>query len=698
MPSPDHSTLPPARTRAARAGAFWLALALWLCLAPAPTRAAVDSPPPPLPSSATDDGLILRAREALRRRDRQVLADALQSATAVHHPLAMWVDYWELSNRLADARQGELDAFYARWPGTYVEDRLRNDWLLELGRRSDWTDYRVEYPRFALKDDPQATCYWLLTQHLEGKDVRDAAIAAWTATRAPDDGCARLGSVLFEAHVFTRADVWRQIRQASEFDRQPAVRAAAELLGKATARAVDNLWVNPARYLAHRPDLGGETGHELALLALMRLAAADPEAAADRLAQTWHRRLPMPMAATAWAQIGKQAGFKLMAQAADDARLAWKLWDAASKPNTLPPWGDDLLAGQVRAALRQPDRDRLRWPLVLRAIAAMTPAAQEEPAWVYWKARATLALARPGPDGDAARSDARAGLASIAARLGFYGLLAAEDLGGGVRLPEPPAPLSESEREAPRGRPGLVRGLHLIAMGLRSEGVREWNFTTRDLPERELLAAAGWACEREVWDRCIQASSRTRFEIDIAQRFPLPFLDQVVAQAHQAGLDPAVLYGLMRQESRFVLDANSSAGAGGLMQLMPATARWTAKKIGMPFRPEMLADRDINLQLGMAYFKRVLDDFDGSLPLATAAYNAGPRRTRRWRETEAPVDAAAWAEGIPFNETRGYVKNVLANSVIYALRLGAAAPTLKDRLGGPIGLPAAGADADRDLP
>jgi soluble lytic murein transglycosylase len=120
------------------------------------------------------------------------------------------------------------------------------------------------------------------------------------------------------------------------------------------------------------------------------------------------------------------------------------------------------------------------------------------------------------------------------------------------------------------------------------------------------------------------------------------------------------------------------------MQLMPATARMTARWLGVDFRPETVADRDVNLQLGAAYLKRVLDDFGASVPLAAAAYNAGPNRPRRWREG-ATVEAAAWVEGIPFNETRDYVKKVLSNAVDYAAALGATSPTLKARLGATIG-------------
>jgi soluble lytic murein transglycosylase len=258
--------------------------------------------------------------------------------------------------------------------------------------------------------------------------------------------------------------------------------------------------------------------------------------------------------------------------------------------------------------------------------------------------------------------------------------------------------LTAAEREAPRQQPGFARALQLIELGLRNEGVREWNFTLRGLGERELLAAAQLACEREVWDRCINTSDRTKGEIDMAQRFPLPFREQVEAKARAVGLEPALLFGLIRQESRFISDARSGVGASGLMQLMPATAKWTARKVGLDYRADMITDRDTNLHLGAAYLKRLLDDFDGSLAMAAAAYNAGPGRPRRWREG-ALMEPAAWAETIPFNETRDYVKKVLSNSVYYAAMLGQGLPTLKSRLGAPVGPrdPAA-LPPDRDLP
>jgi len=153
----------------------------------------------------------------------------------------MWVDYWELSNRLADAQQEEIDGFTERWKGSYVEDRLRNDWLLELGRRADWAHFAQEYPRFRMNDDRDVACCALLVEHLAGTDVRAAARAAWAAQRDADEGCAAMASTLYEAGRFTASDVWRKARLAIEGGRPRAARQAVELIGPSAAKAFDEM-------------------------------------------------------------------------------------------------------------------------------------------------------------------------------------------------------------------------------------------------------------------------------------------------------------------------------------------------------------------------------------------------------------------------------------------------------------------------
>ena len=646
-------------------------------------------------SAQVGDDAIVEAREALRKKDAARLSALRERVVAARHPLASWVDYWDLGSRLSDAQQADLDAFYARWSGTYVEDRLRNDWLLELGKRRDWANFRVEFPRFRMNDDREVTCYALLTQHLDGQDVRAAAVAAWHAQRDYSEGCHLLASTLVEARVVAVDDIWQEVRLSVDANRARAARSAAALISAPAAQSVAELMDNPARFLKRRPWTPSPLSRELALLAVMRLAASDPEDAAAALGATWQRTLGEERAALAWAVTARHAAIKLLPQATDYAQRAWKI---QREHGHAPAWTDDTLAWMVRAALRTARVDRDRWTLVAQSIDAMSANERRDPAWDYWRARASQGRARSGPAGDADRAAGRQALQTLASGLGFHAFLAAHDLEQGPRLPPAPAPLTEAERKAAAEHPGLLRGLRMASIGLRDEGRREWNFSLRGMHDRELLAAAQMACDAADWQLCINTSERTRHEIDVHQRYPMPFADAIRQQAAAQGLDPAFVFGLIRQETRFMATLRSHAGASGLMQLMPATARWTARKAGVDYRADRINEVDLNLRLGTTYLKLVLDDFAGSQPLAAAAYNAGPGRPRRWREGPT-MDAAAWAENVPFNETRDYVRKVLGNAVVYATLLGAEAPSLRQRLGPTIGPREAGSPAsDRELP
>jgi soluble lytic murein transglycosylase len=684
---PDSVYEAPRRRRAARhsvASSLLAALAVAVAATALPARVEAQS----------FDRTVLDAREALRKRDRVRLAQLRSQAAAEKNPLALWVDYWELTNRINEVQQAEFAAFAERWSGSYVEDRMRNDWLLELGRRRDWANFAIEYPRFRMNDDREVSCYALVTDQLAGRDVKDAGLAAWLAQKDADDGCAVLAATLYGAKALAPADVWKKVRLSVEAGKPRAARQAGALLSESVGTAIGELVDSPAIYLAKKASTATRNDAELTTLALMRLAANDSEAAASLLAERWERALPPELASWTWASVARQSAMKLNPAAADQFLRAGRLLSKTSREIELP---DDILAWKVRAALRA-DGGRARWQQVIQAVNAMTPNEQKDAAWTYWKARGLKSIARDSQEGETLLATSRELLAGIAGELSFYGALAAEELGQPQALPARAAPPTPAEREAVATQPGLVRGLVLVSIGLRNEGVREWNYSIRGLGDRELLAAAQYACDREVWDRCINTSEKTKVEIALEQRFPMPLLQDVSARAREIGLDPAYVYGLIRQESRFIMDARSNVGASGLMQLMPATARWTAKKIGLPYTPALITDRDTNLRLGNAYLKLVLDDMGGSQAMAAAAYNAGPGRPRKWRE--GPVlDAAVWVENIPFAETRDYVKKVLSNATYYAGLLGARSTSIRGRLGRTVGPPDPNAPPpEKDLP
>ena len=674
---------------------------------PAPTRVPAPVPPPapvaheaaalpPAPTadaptgigSHAGDDVIRDARDAFVRHDRARLETLRATALANHLPLAPWVDYWELTNRLTEVSSAEVEQFYVRWPGSYLEDRLRNDWLLEVGHRRDWDAFQRDFPRFRMNDDRDVTCYATLVDHLAGKQVHDVALAQWLAQKDGGEasGCQVMAQALHDDKVFSDDDVWRRLRQTAEFGRQRAARGAATILGKAVLKNVNAMWDSPARFITRKSEIDTTRRNDMIALALARMGANDPAAAALQLQERWQQSLGADNTAWAWAVIAKHGAQSLLPDAVDWANRAW----AARKPRrgeklAPPDWSDEVFAWHARAALRAGSGTQ-RWKDVERAIDAMSPAERADAAWTYWRAQAelALALAAHGADSDAAVAEARRQLKSLSSNVTFYGLLSAEDLGAPFALPPRPVPLTPLERGLAHANIGLQRALALNALDMRDEGRREWNYTLRGMSDRDLMAAAQWACDQSEWQLCINTSERTKGEIDITQRYPMPWRREIMEAATNAGLDPAFVFGLIRQETRFMGNMRSAVGANGLMQLMPNTARWAAKKAGIAYRPDLITDTSTNLRIGSFYLKLVLDSLGGSDPMAAAAYNAGPARPRRWRGGMM-LAPEVWTENVPFYETRDYVKKVMTNAAIYAALLGDKGPQLRPRLGPQIG-------------
>jgi soluble lytic murein transglycosylase len=643
----------------------------------------------PASAQGKPDDVLLEMQQAFRKGDKKKLSALLPQTRG--HVLEAWAAYWELKARLGEASAQEVQDFLTRYAGTYQEDRLRNDWLLLLGQRRDWSNFAAEHPNYRMSDDREVRCYAMVVDHLRtGADVAADVRRNWYTQRDADDGCNFAADRLYTARKLSELDVWRKARLAMETNRPRAARAAVDIVTPEAAAQVAEIQASPVKYLAGRAVAGSRLRKELAVLALIKVAADNPDQAATLLDAKWSVHLNAEERNWTWGVIGKQAATRL-----SDAALGY--YANVTRDADL---NDDLLAWKARAALRQG-----QWKTVLAATRAMSEEGLAEPAWAYWRARALLAgvpaAERTALDAVAATTaadpatlprhraevlEARQLLESIASMHGFYEKLALEDLGQRLTPPPKPAPLTAAEKDAARQNPGLMRALYAIGLGLRAEGVREWNYSTNlhtkgGMSDRDLLAAANLACEREVWDRCINTSERTKTVIDLEQRFPMPYRDAVVKRSREIGIDPAYVYGLIRQESRFIMDARSGVGASGLMQVMPATASWTARKIGMAsFTPDQITDRDTNIAIGTGYLKLVLGDFNGSMPLAAAAYNAGPGRPRNWRNGPQ-MEAAIWAENVPFAETRDYVKKVLANTTSYAAILTGQPQSLKARLG-----------------
>jgi len=606
---------------------------------------------------AAQDDDFLAAREAFRVGDVVKFERSAKSLSG--YPLEPYLAYWRLRLRLEQATPEEVQALLERTKDAPVAVSLRADWLRLLATRQQWEQFDAEYTQ-APGEDVELLCYTLQSRWRAGKEeALSYARRLWFSGRDRPDSCTPMFDALAERSQLGPDDVWARIRLAFEAGNAGVARRAAEYLPakeQPEARALSGIAVNPQAFLEHKNfNLKTRAGRETVMYAAHRLARTAPSQAAQQWAKLGERFTDAERAYV-WGLIAYQG-----AQRHDPNALAW--YAKAAELN------DQQLAWKVRIALRAKS-----WPDVLAAVDAMSPKEAQEPAWRYWKARAAKAQGRA--------AEAQALFTALATDFSFYGQLAAEELGGRGKTPAASYKPTREEVQAMAKVPGFQRALAFYRLNLRFEGNREWSWTIRNFDDKQLLAAAEFAHRSEIYDRAINTADRTRELHDFSMRYLAPYRDVMKGYVSQQQLDEAWVYGLIRQESRFIADVKSSAGAAGLMQLMPATARWVAQKVGLKdFRGgAQTVNVETNLNLGTWYLKHVLDTLDNHPVLASAAYNAGPGRARAWRADE-PMDAAIYAESIPFNETRDYVKKVMSNANYYSQQFGQTLLSLKERIG-----------------
>ena len=615
------------------------------------------------PESLRPDEAFVAARSAALRNDA-VRFEQSAAQVGAGHPLAAYIEYWRLRLALLDVRgdaPGEIDAqartFVARHAASLVGDLARRDWLISLGRRQLWGTFDEVLPGLVSREDTAVRCLALQSRAAGNEPVMAEARALLMQPRDIGEACNGLLGALVASGQAGAGDLWHRLEAALESGAAPVIRrAATAALPTVEPAQVEAALSRPARVLTEAPSRG------LAMIALASLARSDPGAAAARLTELGSTLRPADRSFL-WSQIAAAGMRRLLPEA-----HGWTLQARGARA------GDDTLAWMVRAALRAGD-----WPTVRTTIERMSEAGQADPAWTYWLGRALQA--------DRSRTElqhrARVLFTSISGGPDFYGQLAAEELGIRVTVPPAAPPPTDAEAAQIASNPAVARMLKFLELGLRFDGNREWNFAMRGLNDRQLLAAAAHAQRLGLLDRAINAADRTREAHDFALRFPTPFAEQLRPIASLQGVDPAWVYGLIRQESRFVTDARSPVGASGLMQIMPGTARWIARKMGVrDFTASQINELETNLQFGTFYLRTVFDDLGRSPVLASAAYNAGPGRPRSWRGfLPRPVEGAIFAETIPFTETRGYVKHVLSNTAWYAALFTGEPQSLKSLLG-----------------
>jgi soluble lytic murein transglycosylase len=385
----------------------------------------------------------------------------------------------------------------------------------------------------------------------------------------------------------------------------------------------------------------------LVLYGFNRLASADPE----RAAELW------PRYAGRFAFAEDEAG----AAARRIAMIhAWRhLPGARPLLEELPPEARDETTGEwtVRVLLRERD-----WPAARLAVESLGAPTAGKPVWRYWHARFLEA---------AGESDrARPIFADLAAERGYYSFLSADRLGADYNWRYDPTAPNEDVIGAIGARQDVIRARERFFTGQEGRGRIEWVRAMERLSSEEQAQASLLAARWGWYSQAIATASSSGLRDDLDLRFPLPWRPVFESRSEAAGIPSAWAYGVARSESLFMPDVTSSAGAVGLMQLMPATGKQIAPSAGVRYRGRTtLTDPEDNVSLGTPYLSRMLDRFEDNRVLATAAYNAGPHRVARWLPEGAPLEADVWVETVPFDETRGYVQRVLASDAVFQWRM-----------------------------
>lgn len=612
-------------------------------------------------ANAQADRDFLAAREAQRVGDAvklYKLAPLLDS-----HPLGPYVRFWQLRMRLDTADPDSVRRFLATYSDTPLADRMRIQWLKSLAKTGAWNLFQEEYP-LAHEEDTELVCYALQRRlTIERAEAMAEAKRLWLVGVDTPDSCEPLFDAMLDKGVLNERDIWSRFESAAAAGNFTLAQRVNGRLGaqhQIAPKDLERANHDPIRVLAKNEFKGATVaGRELALYALQRALSRVGKGGVDSVGDAWRKarpQLPRGVVQSGNGFVAYAAARRLQPDA-----LAWYREAGAAA------MGEQQLAWRVRAALREQ-----AWDEVFAAIALMSPAQQQDPSWRYWKARAYVAGGQ--------LAEAKALLDSLAHDVSFYGVLASEETGVEPVPASDPVVATAEELAALDALPSVQRMLKFYQFDLRPEALREWIWTIRNYDDRQRLIASQFALSKGLFDRAINTADTTVLRHDFALRYMMPHKDALQLAARQTGVDEALVFGLVRQESRFRADAVSSAGAVGLMQLMPPTARWVAKQLGqVDYRPSQIGEVATNARFGTFYFKYWLERFDNLPLLAIAGYNAGPGRAQAWRGVR-PLEGAIYAETIPFNETRDYVKKVLANAVVYARQMGSPGLTLKQRL------------------
>ncbi len=523
---------------------------------------------------------------------------------------------------------------------------LHRTWLRSLAGRERWRDFVVNY-RDDLADDELRCSYLRARVALDMTDgLSDDLIEQWRTPRQLPTACEPAFQWLRDRGLMTDELIEQRVRLLLESGQAAFARVIARRLPNDRAAPLLH-WAD----LIEQPRQGIDAiivtpDRPIESLALqdgwMRLARNSPQPAMERFPRLVAARGYDDTAASPYA-------LRLALGLAWDRRPEALDYFARARDTDLD---DYALEWQARAALWSGD-----WPRVERSIARMSDSSRNHARWRYWLARAAQAQGR--------EREARERYEAIVPSDNFYAALAAAHLGReAVPHPDPVRVDTDTLRRVGATLP-LVRARELLTIGLRSQAISEWYHGLARLNETQRQHAIAIAVEWGWYDVAVATATRESVFYDYLLLYPRPYPELVAAAAELGELAPQLLYGVVRQESLFRPDAVSTAGAVGLAQLLPETARRTANRWNMPEPGRAdLFDPATNLRISAAHLRDLMSEFDNQTAVALAAYNAGPNAARRWLPDDA-LDMDIWIENIPFNETREYVQRVLWHSVVF---------------------------------
>lgn len=582
--------------------------------------------------------------------------------------LGYYPEYWALNSNLAAQSSSQITSFAQRYPQSAMTEKLAADYVEEKVKQADFASAQPVLP-YVTNADQAESCAVAQVRAKSGDPLVFAEFKdVWLTTNSQPELCTGLGRMMLSSPLMTEQDrqqrVWGQLRAGQSGQ----ALATAQTLGINLSLAqLNQIQANPLNYLWSAPK-ASSVDHAYLIFAIGRLADSDLNSALSAV-QRAAQGTPVQVQKALYRAVGYIGGTTVMKN--NFNREVLNYLDAS--------YGLPFSSEEAEIYARQAIRFSA-WESLIRAVDAMSVTQKQEDRWQYWLARASEQR------GDASSKRAAQQIfKKLAEGDDYHNLLAKDQLG--QKYSNLPNNVQPSNHDLQR----LNQDIHFSrAFALRRVDApenyinREWNWAVRQAYLKHddglLLAAAKRATDMGWYDRAIYAADRTENKHNYAYRYAMPHQNYVVSHSRNAGVDPAWAYGLMRQESRFVTNARSHVGAGGLMQIMPDTAKLIARQMGESYNPAALTDMNTNIRYGTFYLSMIQSQLSNSPVLATAGYNAGPNRARRWQPETQAIAADQYTESIPLTETRDYVKHVMTNATHYGVLLGQGAQSLEKRM------------------